>query len=137
MVLRVIAVLLFVAAIFFGIKYVVDLRDANKALEASNTEKDDIADGTGAVVEATSSAMADAQRVDVVVTQARNDYARSYEVLKDENEDVRAWAAGTIPVSVRELARARRLARDGPRSDAAGSAGVGSAEGTTGDDSQP
>ena len=137
MALRVIAVLLFGAAIFFGVRYVLNLRDENKALQGTVDQQASTAQATGTIATATGEALDGKTRVELVVTQAGVQYAQQYEELKREDQSVRDWADGLVPVSVRQLAKCRRLARDGSGSNAVGCQGAGPAEGTTGGSAQP
>jgi hypothetical protein len=135
--LQILAALVIGAAIFFGVKYVLDLRSENSQLKATVDQQGQTATAAGTITGATGSALDDRQRLDIVVTQAGVKYAQQYGELKREDENVRGWADGVVPVSVRNLARQRRLARDRSRGAALGGEGTGAATGTARASSTP
>lgn len=55
---------------------------------------------------------AEVQRVEVVVTQARQTYQQQYQEVKREDPDVAGWAGGAVPDRLRDLARTRREQRE-------------------------
>ena len=61
---------------------------------------------------------ADTARVEVVVRDAREAYQRGYDDAKQNDPVVRDWADQPVPQRLRDLARARRVARE--RSGCAG-----------------
>jgi hypothetical protein len=110
-----------VVAAVMGVRQVLEWRDAAQANGVTVTQQNQTATATTGIVNATAPALAERARVDVVVTQARANYAQQMEEVVREDVYVARWRAGAIPERVRELARQRYCARYGSGRAVAGS----------------
>ena len=115
--LWILGVIIILAAIFFGGKYVLDLREAAKANAETAREQETTANDAGEISGNLTEAQAEQAKVEVVITDARRAYAQA--VAADPS--LADWRAQPIPDRMRELARARRAARGGPGDNPAGS----------------
>jgi hypothetical protein len=102
--------------------------EAETALSGANAQ----AGATAATTDALSGVQTETQRVEVVVTQTRADIARAVKELSNADPTVADLRARPIPDGLRELARARREARDRAAGAAAGGAGPDRAAGPGG-----
>jgi predicted negative regulator of RcsB-dependent stress response len=108
----VLAVILVIILAYLG--YVVwSWHNAAQVNEATVTQDAATQHATSAITTDLSHAQQETQRVEVVVKQARDNYAVQYQKALDSDAAAAAFAAAPIPDSLRDAARARRCARDG------------------------
>ena len=112
---------------FFAVKAVrshfaemTELRDYKEKAEA-------VSKGTEGAAEAIDRKTTDVSKVEVVISDRRASAEQQFKDLKDENEDVRSWANGVIPVELRNAERARRAALNRSPDDPVGSEATGPA----------
>jgi uncharacterized membrane protein YraQ (UPF0718 family) len=95
----------------------------NAALVNAATVQQQAATGeaAGEVVVGLKSATADTAKTEETVRQARSSYATQYAKVLSTDASAASWNDAHVPVSLRDTARARRTARDGPADPSAGS----------------
>lgn len=68
------------------------------------------------------SAITETQRIDIVVSQSRTGILEQYNELRNNDPTVSAFSNTPVPERMRQLARARRLEREGAASHGVGGA---------------
>lgn len=111
---KVLAVLLLVAALAGLGWYYRSAVARAEAAEAALSEATATAQATEATTGALGAVQADTQRVEVVVTQGRAAAAQAIQELSNADPSIADLRARPIPDSLRDIARARREARDRP-----------------------
>lgn len=96
-------------------------RDDAKALTATVEAQDAKAEATQGIAEDLGTAAAETQRVEVVVHADTQAYNRQLEQARREKPDLDRFLSQPWPSELRDLARARRIARDRPGAAAPGS----------------
>jgi len=99
-------------------------RVAAKENAAALSQADATAGATTVTTGALSGALADAQRVEIVVTQGRAAAAQAVQELSNADPTVRELRALPIHPGMRDIARQRREARDRPAGAPAGGSGA-------------
>lgn len=112
--LKVLAVLLLVAALAGLGWYYRSAVARAEAAEAALSEATATAQATEATTGALGAVQADTQRVEVVVTQGRAAAAQAIQELSNADPTVADLRARPIDPRMRDIARARREARDRP-----------------------
>lgn len=127
--IKLVLALLVGAGLFFGTTTVLGWREA--ALKNAETVRqlDGTATATSAIASAASEAQTNQRADEAVVTSARTTYRHQLEAATREDISLADWRAQPVPQRMRDLARARRCARDGLGSDAAGCRGANPAPG--------
>lgn len=121
--LRVIAAVVVLAAIGWGVHTYRSAIERAEVAEAALSQATATAGATAATTGALSGVQTETQRVEVVVTQTRADAARAIQELSDADPTVADLRATRIPDRLRDIARARREARDRSAGAEAGGAG--------------
>lgn len=67
---------------------------------------------TGDVTSATGAVVAESQRIDIVVTQTRQQALEQYNDLRNKDPEVAAYGNNPVPQLLRDIARTRRLQRE-------------------------
>lgn len=122
--LRVIAVVVVLAAIGWGVQTYRDALERAQEAEAALSQANATAGATAATTGALSGVQTETQRVEVVVTQTRADAARAIQELSNADPTVADLRARPIDQRMRDIARARREARDRSAGAEAGGAGA-------------
>ena len=87
-------------------------RDADRATESALEQNVRTGQAASGIVEDASAAETETQRVEVVVTNGRDNYQRGYEDAKRNDPQLASWADRPWPERLRVLACERRLARE-------------------------
>lgn len=103
-----------VAAILLTVLVMVGIGEFNsmRSAAAKSELQDTKAETTQGILNDASAIQAKTQRVEVVVSNARDSYNRAEQEAIDNEPDTRDWSAQPTRDSLRNAARARRLARE-------------------------
>jgi hypothetical protein len=131
---KVLGVLLLAVALsiglYFGVSTILSWRTAANANAQTVHEQATTAEAATDIGAAATQQNAEAQRLDIHVSQGRQEYVQQYQNLKATDIGVAEWSAQPVPQRLRDLARSRRAARDGSGGGEAGSSLDGAEEGS-------
>lgn len=112
---------LFVVGLWLSGKWVYDTYQDKKTLQSAVDQQVRTGESTSTITSATGAALNGRQIIEFKFTQDRATYTQAYEDLRNEDASVRVYTDTPVPAQLRELAKNRRLSRDGLGGDQTGS----------------